>query len=73
MPLGREIDDVAGIAQGSGMEYEHAARKHFLIFAGNRISFEVFEKFVLELQSDTPPHHAHAVHSIDQSLDIGLK
>ena len=73
MTLGRKIDDEPRVGKLTGGVDEHSARLHLLPLASRFISFEVLRVGFLELQRNTPPHDADAVHGIDQSLCISVE
>ena len=70
MTLGREVDDIARPGKLVGIEYEHAPRLHLAPLAGGRIGLKICREGILELQGDTPTHHADAVDRVDQCLGL---
>ena len=68
VPLGREVDDVAGGNHRTRLEDEHTPRPHRGALAPGGVCLEVLGKRALELKRDPAPHHADAVDGVDQGL-----
>ena len=73
MPLGREVDDVAGTGELTGLEDEHAPRLYGIALAPGNIGLEVLGKGAFELKRDAAPHDPDAVDGVDQSFGFFLE
>jgi len=70
MPLGRKVDDVAGIRISVGVIHQHLARENLAPPTGSLVNFEVGRERSLELQCNPPAHDTNAVDAIDKCLRI---
>ena len=70
MPLGREVDDIAGRMHLTRLVDEHAARLHSALLAFRLVRLEVIGEPTLELQRETTSHDADAVDGIDQGFAV---
>jgi hypothetical protein len=65
VPLGREIDDIAGTAQLARRNHKHFTGRDLSPLAGSFVDAEVERERSFELQRYPATHEADAVHRDD--------
>ena len=68
--LGGKVDDGAGIGEGAGFKDKHGAWFHLTPLASLGVGAEILRERLLELEGNAAPHHAHAIHRIDQGFGV---
>jgi hypothetical protein len=72
MILGGKVSYVVWLNQATTVVDEHSSRAHLSRFAGINVLVEVGGPLILELQGNPFPHHADAVHGVDDCINIAL-
>ncbi len=73
VPLGREVDDPAGLVEGGPFEDEHLAGTDLLTLGGLAVCLVVVLEGTAELESDPPAHHTHAIDGVDKGVRFVLQ
>jgi len=73
MSLRREVDDEPRICERTGLKDEHSTGLNFVSPTGCGVRFEILGEGFLELERNTAPHDADAVHRIDEGVDFFIE
>ena len=73
MPLGREVDDPAGLLEGGPFEDEHLAGTDLFRLGGFAVSLVVVLEGTAELEGDPSAHHTHAIDGVDEGVRFMLQ